>query len=775
MNKEQSRSTIDEKSVMGRIERSAIRQEIVNPLSVLGLSARPFSCIRRVGINTVEELMGMSAEEMLQMQNFGQVCLDEVMNKLDEFGRTITPRRDDADLPSHPLGGSFRSMSSTPISELNLSQRPRNCLIRAGINTVEELVKTPTSWLMALPNFGQTSFDEIVRRLGEYGIDWGEGEYRTSGFPTIRFLAEMAAWGLEVAEVQTFGELFDSVRTLEELEESLTFPFQTSNPFFSLDVGIIVKAVRFELESEDELSGCRTLGQNNYKGLAGLELLGQEALGSVRFGLLFGGAEEVGLLSLQYAQVKSSFFTIELETVSYLAKGEYGWQKALEEINRGIRLEPGGGELLDRGVLAIGDEEKLSYRALGQHLGVSYEAIRRRCIRIASRLNRSCEKLVVAEKSNQIPGLLGQAVPVDSLRTAGINIDSPVDRILLWAGLQPAAPRLGEHLRRQFFSGREWLLGAEVEELEDLVVDGLESCEHQNCLVEELVQIVGKSIGAAAESNRDLLCNEIIESSTKVKIFKGMAILWTKNYGDKAVRVLHARGEPMQRDELAEAVNPLSKRGVINAFQSDDRVVVVGSQLYALDEWGLDGYEGVFDEILQEIDRSAGSASYESLVGAMRGFGIKENTVKAYVECDAFVLSNGFVSTNPTMYKPRPVADRDDLYVENGLFGQRIVLEENNFRGYSLKVSFDIAFRNGIRPNDDLVLPVVGFEKEFASVIWRPSTLSRTVDVGRLSALFVEQGHSPGEPCTVVVTKEFVKLSFGGQVECEVDENGWSG
>jgi DNA-directed RNA polymerase subunit alpha len=57
-----------------------------------------------------------------------------------------------------------------PIEDLDLSERPRNCLKRAQINTVGELLtKTPDD-LLTITNFGQKSLDEVIAKLDERGL-----------------------------------------------------------------------------------------------------------------------------------------------------------------------------------------------------------------------------------------------------------------------------------------------------------------------------------------------------------------------------------------------------------------------------------------------------------------------------------------------------------------------------------------------------------------------------------------------------------------------------
>ena len=56
------------------------------------------------------------------------------------------------------------------IEELEFTQRPLNCLKRAGINTVEELIKQSPEDMMKVRNFGKKSLDEVKEKLAELGL-----------------------------------------------------------------------------------------------------------------------------------------------------------------------------------------------------------------------------------------------------------------------------------------------------------------------------------------------------------------------------------------------------------------------------------------------------------------------------------------------------------------------------------------------------------------------------------------------------------------------------
>ena len=57
-----------------------------------------------------------------------------------------------------------------PIEDLDLSERPRNCLKRAQINTVGELLTKNEDDLLNITNFGQKSLDEVKEKLDERGL-----------------------------------------------------------------------------------------------------------------------------------------------------------------------------------------------------------------------------------------------------------------------------------------------------------------------------------------------------------------------------------------------------------------------------------------------------------------------------------------------------------------------------------------------------------------------------------------------------------------------------
>lgn len=58
----------------------------------LDLSVRSFNCLKRAGINTVEDLVSKTEEEMMKVRNLGRKSLEEVVEKLDSLGFSLASK-----------------------------------------------------------------------------------------------------------------------------------------------------------------------------------------------------------------------------------------------------------------------------------------------------------------------------------------------------------------------------------------------------------------------------------------------------------------------------------------------------------------------------------------------------------------------------------------------------------------------------------------------------------------------------------------------------------
>ena len=139
-----------------------------------------FSPVRRVTFQVEPVRVEQSTDFdrlVLDVETDGSITPREALASAGDTLRTLVGLV--ADLEEAPqgleLGETGTVSSGSPdldlrIEELDLSERPRNCLKRAQINTIGELVQRTDDELLAITNFGQKSLDEVIQRLDERGL-----------------------------------------------------------------------------------------------------------------------------------------------------------------------------------------------------------------------------------------------------------------------------------------------------------------------------------------------------------------------------------------------------------------------------------------------------------------------------------------------------------------------------------------------------------------------------------------------------------------------------
>ena len=139
-----------------------------------------FSPVRRVAFN-------VSPTRVEQSSDYDRLVLDI------ETDGTITPREALAsagatlgsliqlveNMSDEPQGLELGEAESAivgspdmalPIEDLDLSERPRNCLKRAQVDTIGQLLEKSEDDLLTVTNFGQKSLDEVIEKLDERGL-----------------------------------------------------------------------------------------------------------------------------------------------------------------------------------------------------------------------------------------------------------------------------------------------------------------------------------------------------------------------------------------------------------------------------------------------------------------------------------------------------------------------------------------------------------------------------------------------------------------------------
>jgi DNA-directed RNA polymerase subunit alpha len=139
-----------------------------------------FSPVRRVAFSVEPTRVEQSTNFdrlVLDIETDGSISPREALASAGDTLRSLVSLV--AEMSDNPMGlelGDVGAASSgspdldLPIEDLDLSERPRNCLKRAQINTVGELVTKTEDDLLAITNFGQKSLDEVFQKLDERGL-----------------------------------------------------------------------------------------------------------------------------------------------------------------------------------------------------------------------------------------------------------------------------------------------------------------------------------------------------------------------------------------------------------------------------------------------------------------------------------------------------------------------------------------------------------------------------------------------------------------------------
>ncbi|MCL6634666.1 MAG: DNA-directed RNA polymerase subunit alpha [Peptococcaceae bacterium] len=85
--------TVSDVEIMVEKEEEQKDKILEMTIEELDLSVRSYNCLKRAGINTVEELIQRNEEDMMKVRNLGKKSLEEVINKLNELGLSL--RKDD--------------------------------------------------------------------------------------------------------------------------------------------------------------------------------------------------------------------------------------------------------------------------------------------------------------------------------------------------------------------------------------------------------------------------------------------------------------------------------------------------------------------------------------------------------------------------------------------------------------------------------------------------------------------------------------------------------
>jgi DNA-directed RNA polymerase subunit alpha len=163
----------------GRGYRSAEANKASETIGVIPVDSI-FAPVRRVSFDVEPTRVEQSTEFdrlVIDIETDGSIAPRDALASAGDTLRSLVALV--ADMSDEPQGLELGELAVTsagspdldlPIEDLDLSERPRNCLKRAQVNTVGELVQKTEDDLLAITNFGQKSLDEVIAKLDERGL-----------------------------------------------------------------------------------------------------------------------------------------------------------------------------------------------------------------------------------------------------------------------------------------------------------------------------------------------------------------------------------------------------------------------------------------------------------------------------------------------------------------------------------------------------------------------------------------------------------------------------
>ncbi len=151
------------------------------PIDLLPIDAS-FMPIKRVSYNVENTRVGDVVDYdklTLEIWSNGSIDVSSALSQaanllIEHFMQIASITGQPAVIPSHQVVEEVQEETQTPsisIEDLELSVRAYNCLKRASINSLAELLKKSEHDLLSIKNFGKKSSDEVIEKLHQVGLE----------------------------------------------------------------------------------------------------------------------------------------------------------------------------------------------------------------------------------------------------------------------------------------------------------------------------------------------------------------------------------------------------------------------------------------------------------------------------------------------------------------------------------------------------------------------------------------------------------------------------
>ena len=146
------------------------------PVTDFELSVRARTCLKKMNIRTLGDLLRITEAELMSYKNFGESSLLEIKKMLQAKSLRLGQGLEDAHrqarraLMEQYKGTGQETLLAKSVADMQLSVRARKALQLLNIQTLGDLASHTEAELMGVKNFGATSLQEVKQRLVEAGL-----------------------------------------------------------------------------------------------------------------------------------------------------------------------------------------------------------------------------------------------------------------------------------------------------------------------------------------------------------------------------------------------------------------------------------------------------------------------------------------------------------------------------------------------------------------------------------------------------------------------------
>ena len=159
-------------------ERDVLKRRALldTPVTDFELTVRARTCLKKMNIRTLGDLIRINEAELMSYKNFGESSLDEIKIMLEAKNLRLGQGREDAhrvarrQILEKLKGTGKEGLLGKSVSELQLSVRARKALQMLNIQSIGDLCSHTEAELMGVKNFGTTSLVEIHEKLTNCGL-----------------------------------------------------------------------------------------------------------------------------------------------------------------------------------------------------------------------------------------------------------------------------------------------------------------------------------------------------------------------------------------------------------------------------------------------------------------------------------------------------------------------------------------------------------------------------------------------------------------------------